>query len=330
VKPIDELLIDAGKLALEACMSYLRNDGDILIDAVLTDEGRMRLSKGDGSFRVAKFALGDDEIDYGLINMALPTATRDLTLLTTPIMEAFTNNAIALRSKLLNIARGDLLYLPVLVLNTATDPMCTLGTYSLAAPGTFVVCVDQDTETEFSVTASPKTSVPGVLKGMVGNSGNLIRVDQGLNTTEISPLLALDGTLIETQYEISIDSRLGSIVSAMDGSPASVSYVDDDSVAVYILTRNDSKFVSMNSNNTTDSTEIISGPRGTTLKFRVKSSIDLAGSDYLFTNIGNTVAMTGSSGIATPATLYIDTYVRVVGLTTGYTLDIPVRFVKLP
>ena len=47
-------------------MGFLDNSGDIILDAVLTDTGRMRLAKGDGSFRIAKFALGDDEIDYGL------------------------------------------------------------------------------------------------------------------------------------------------------------------------------------------------------------------------------------------------------------------------
>ena len=49
-------------------MGFLDNTGDIIIDAVLTDTGRMRLAKGDGSFKIAKFALGDDEIDYTLFN----------------------------------------------------------------------------------------------------------------------------------------------------------------------------------------------------------------------------------------------------------------------
>ena len=39
-------------------MAFLDNSGDIILDAVLTDTGRMRLAKGDGSFRIAKFALG--------------------------------------------------------------------------------------------------------------------------------------------------------------------------------------------------------------------------------------------------------------------------------
>ena len=47
-------------------MAFLDNSGDIILDAVLTDTGRKRLAAGDGSFRIAKFALGDDEIDYTL------------------------------------------------------------------------------------------------------------------------------------------------------------------------------------------------------------------------------------------------------------------------
>ena len=45
-------------------MAFLDNSGDIILDAVLTDTGRMRLARGDGSFKIVKFAMGDDEIDY--------------------------------------------------------------------------------------------------------------------------------------------------------------------------------------------------------------------------------------------------------------------------
>ena len=47
-------------------MAFLDNSGDIILDAVLTDTGRMRLAKGDGSFKITKFAFGDDEINYEL------------------------------------------------------------------------------------------------------------------------------------------------------------------------------------------------------------------------------------------------------------------------
>ena len=48
-------------------MAFLDNSGDIILDAVLTSEGRRRLARGDGSFSIVKFALGDDEIDYTLL-----------------------------------------------------------------------------------------------------------------------------------------------------------------------------------------------------------------------------------------------------------------------
>ena len=51
-------------------MAFLDNSGDIILDAVLTDEGRRRLALGDGSFRITKFALGDDEIDYSLYDVS--------------------------------------------------------------------------------------------------------------------------------------------------------------------------------------------------------------------------------------------------------------------
>ena len=50
-------------------MAFLDNSGDIILDAVLTDAGRHRLAKGDGSFKIDRFALGDDEINYKLYNL---------------------------------------------------------------------------------------------------------------------------------------------------------------------------------------------------------------------------------------------------------------------
>ena len=41
-------------------MAYLDNSGDIILDAVLTDAGRKRLAEGDGSFKITKYAFGDD------------------------------------------------------------------------------------------------------------------------------------------------------------------------------------------------------------------------------------------------------------------------------
>ena len=38
-------------------MAFLDNSGDIILDAVLTDAGRFRLAKGDGSFKIVNMPL---------------------------------------------------------------------------------------------------------------------------------------------------------------------------------------------------------------------------------------------------------------------------------
>ena len=98
-------------------MGFLDNSGDIILDAVLTDTGRMRLAKGDGSFKITKFAFGDDEIDYSLFVAATGSAYQDLTIMQTPVFEAFTNNDSSMKSTLLSLTDENLLYLPVLELN---------------------------------------------------------------------------------------------------------------------------------------------------------------------------------------------------------------------
>jgi hypothetical protein len=82
-------------------MAFLDNSGDIILDAVLTDVGRMRLAKGDGSFQITAFALADDEIDYSLYNANHPSGSAyfDLSIKQTPILESFTNNASFMKSK---------------------------------------------------------------------------------------------------------------------------------------------------------------------------------------------------------------------------------------
>ena len=47
-------------------MAFIKTSDSIIIKAVLTDEGKKLLSRG--KFKIAKFALGDDEIDYSLLD----------------------------------------------------------------------------------------------------------------------------------------------------------------------------------------------------------------------------------------------------------------------
>jgi len=297
-------------------MAFLDNSGDIILDAVLTDTGRMRLAKGDGSFKIVKFALGDDEINYTRFDLNHPSgsAYADLELLQTPVLESFTNNTSVMNSRLVTIPRNNLLYLPVLKLNENQA-----GTARNTEASQFVVAVNDATVTTFS-------SVDGVLDGTgAGNIDDSIRVDQGLDTTAISPTRALDPLLVETQFILEIDNRLGSIVSRPEnGSVAApLSFIDDDQIATYVLSLDaDPDFVESNTNTTTGVNQSIAGPRGTVLRFGIQASLELNASTFLFSQLGSQGTLS-SNNID-----FIDTTVRVTGGTTGYRVDVPIRFIR--
>jgi|TARA_R110000851_G_scaffold236991_3_gene389714 hypothetical protein len=311
-------------------MAFLDNSGDIILDAVLTDTGRMRLAKGDGSFRIVKFALGDDEIDYSNYNKdhTSGSAYFDLDIMQTPVLEAFTNNASSMKNRLISFSRTDLLYMPVIKLNENTDNSSTV-TAAVDGKSMFFVAVDTDTRTNLFAGASfPSTNRKGIIKGApedINNNSAIIRLDQGIDNTAKPATQALDADLVETQYIIQIDNRLGKVRSG-SGQGAALSFVDDDNIASYYLSLNtDNQFVQENTNtNTDDDEEIIAGSRGTTLKLLIQASIDLNSSDFMFTQIGgaNTITIDGNSYY------YIDSNIRISGATTGHTVDVPVRFIK--
>lgn len=88
------------------------NSGEVFVEATLTDLGRERLARNDGSFNIVKFRLGDDEIDYRRWNELTGSTAKDAAILDTPLFEAFGNEAIALRSPLVSISNPYLKYIP--------------------------------------------------------------------------------------------------------------------------------------------------------------------------------------------------------------------------
>jgi hypothetical protein len=306
-------------------MAFLDNSGDIILDAVLTDTGRKRLAQGDGSFKITKFALGDDEIDYALYNKDNPSGSAyyDLEIMQTPILEAFTNNTSTMKSKLISISRTNLLYLPVILLNQQPGA----SSAKMADNNIFYAAVNASTENTFNNAGAALVGTLLYGENPSTSGANPIKLDQGLNTTEISQKLTLDPDLVETQYIIEIDNRFASIVDS-DGSPTAVSFVDDDQIASYYLSRGtDPTFVqniqlSNTNSDTSDDVVAVAGPVGTTLSLKIRSSLELTTSDYLFQTLGISATLDGES-------IYqIDSTIRITGATTGYRVDIPVRFIR--
>ena len=312
-------------------MGFLDNSGDIILDVVLTDHGRKELSKGDGSFKITKFAFGDEEIDYSLFNSLHPSGSSyyDLEILQTPILEAFTDNAASMKTKLVTYENLELLFLPVLNLNE----IASVNTRHTS--GSFLIAVDRYTEDDDGTGTFKGIGLNpggGEVQGVIfGESlrGASIKVDQGLDTNQISRLQTIDEDLRETEYMIQIDNRLGSIVD-MNGVALELSYVDDDDIAFYNVSEDEGTAVTNISNLTQPNDSTITGPRGSRLEFRIKSSMDLNTSEFLFTRLGSESNLDNrTAGGAGRTTVYhIDSLVRVTGMNTGYTIDIPVRFVK--
>tara|TARA_R110000803_G_scaffold195_1_gene719 strand:- start:399 stop:1061 length:663 start_codon:yes stop_codon:yes gene_type:complete len=98
-------------------MGYL-NNSVVTVDAILTTKGRELLAKGDGSFTITQFALGDDEIDYTLYNPTHPSGSAfyGQAIENMPLIEAIPNEMQSMKYKLVTLPRG-----------TAKMPVLDLG-----------------------------------------------------------------------------------------------------------------------------------------------------------------------------------------------------------
>ena len=316
-------------------MGFQDNSGDIILDVVLTDEGRRRLARGDGSFSVVKFALGDDEINYELYNATASSALQDLSILQTPVLEAFTNNRSSLKSRLITLTNNNLLYLPQLILNENSNNLKVQRTATTnLSSESFLIAVNSETQQNLE---SFSTVSHNFINGSVITTAeeNHIRVDQGLLTNKLSAINQLSSELLEQQYTIEIDNRLGMITDPVAGTTGSPSFIDDDQIATYYVTFGVGGYVALcttgplvdigdgqgGAGNSPDY-EVIAGPRGTKLRFSIMASSNLKASDYLFDTIGKAVVADSKNYKV------INSSVKITGVTTGYHIDIPITFAK--
>ncbi len=347
-------------------MGFLDNSGDIILDAVLTDTGRMRLAQGDGSFKIVKFALGDDEIDYTLYDKtnANGSAYYDLNILQSPVLEAFTNNAASMKSKLLSIRNDELLYLPVVKVNDIISPTVDSNDSSIKAltdipNGGYIITADYTTSlaTGWGVGSAllDARNDNGILRGTqpFNSNSSTVVFDQGLDTNDLTAARMNAGdVLMETQYLVEVDSRLINIATpeGQGNTLARPAYIDDDNVAGYYFTLNRYPGYFAPPNGNMNVTSFSVGPQdvespaaqastvigngattgifGTRFGINLRSTRDVASSTTLFTELGGTTALNYLSAGASVRFYYIDTTLRITGYYTGYRVDVPLRIIK--
>lgn len=88
-------------------MGYL-NKETVTVDAILTKRGRELLARGTEAFKVTQFAVSDDEIDYGLYDLAHPLGSEfyGSAIENMPVVEASPDETQNLRYKLVTLSRA--------------------------------------------------------------------------------------------------------------------------------------------------------------------------------------------------------------------------------
>lgn len=109
-------------------MGYL-NKATVTVDAILTKKGRELLAQGRSAFKVTKFAVADDEVDYGLYDPAHPLGTEyyGSAIEAMPIVEAVPDETQNLRYKLVTLNQGTNI-IPTISVQGVSSITLTYGT----------------------------------------------------------------------------------------------------------------------------------------------------------------------------------------------------------
>ncbi|MFA6049718.1 MAG: hypothetical protein WC761_00705 [Candidatus Paceibacterota bacterium] len=134
-------------------MGFLQGDtNNIILDAVLTDTGRQFLARNDGSFSVVKFAAGDDEVDYTVIQKYGRTVGKEKIEKNTPIFEALTNGSLAQKYRCVSVSNNNLIRLPNLTFTgegvDSTNTIVSIGNTTVKRR---TLTVFQDIQDETSI-----------------------------------------------------------------------------------------------------------------------------------------------------------------------------------
>lgn len=200
-------------------MAFLDNSGDIILDAVLTEEGRKLMAQG--NFQIVKFALGDDEINYGLYDTGHPSGSAyyDLEILQTPVLEAHTAINANINYGLLSIPNPNLLYMPAIKRNQKVAIATQLR------DKVYYLAYNDGSTYDALVTAFGGVNGGGDKQVMLAGKrdGTAIVLETGIDTNEIAATQANKQTFVasqglsDTSFEVSVDTRL--INTVMGPSP---------------------------------------------------------------------------------------------------------------
>ena len=172
-------------------MGFLDNTS-ITVDAILTKKGRELLARGQNEFKITKFALADDEIDYNLYDTSHPNGSNFFAAVieNMPLLEAFVDENQLMRYKLSTLPK-ETNKLPILELPSPSLSFNGAGIVQTISPNTRNGADTDYTFTLFNgdvanLTLSGTTSSPTIPQAppqeSISKEGDIIEFGSGVTT----------------------------------------------------------------------------------------------------------------------------------------------------
>ena len=171
-------------------MGYL-NKQTVTVDAILTKKGRQLLALGNNAFRITKFAVADDEIDYSLYDTAHPLGTEyyGSAIENMPIVEASVDETQSLKYKLVTLGKNRNIMPSLSVNNNDSGNATTVALQYYATPGT-------NTGALISVQTQPTADADtGYTAVLYDQEAAILQRDSGTATSTTTPTTS---TLLNT------------------------------------------------------------------------------------------------------------------------------------
>jgi hypothetical protein len=339
-------------------MAFQDTSYTIILDAVLTDIGRKRMVQGD--FKVAKFAMGDDEIDYGLWKVGSDSFDPQPDITSTPILEAFAGQNASILNGLIDYGRLDIYYLPEIVINH--DRVAESATpHSDHKSGSYYLSVNEET-TEKLKLSSALSSDKYILESNSELKTKLL-IESGINilgtTTIADDKLAkerylMQMNLYDSYFIVAADSRfVENVLSQPQDSYFKTDAANNlymnfeplqrnvkvslspvvDYYESYRISATDTEIFAGNTGAGTsvqNANSALIGPRGTVIALNFNIFNELCGDSTSIVDDSYYIFGTRSSDLFSDGNLYdyIDTTIYIEGLSSNAQLQVPIRITR--
>lgn len=210
-------------------MAHMKSiNNSIVVQGIITKQGRQRLASGVDSFNITKFAVADDQIDYSVINR---TNVGDY-----PILQPVINGQLMMKSKLYtdySVNQGNLVLSNIFIDGLSQETVNNITSKRTLNPTTipsgaelYTIKLDLSNGNPFS-SIQYKSSANDSLKG-VSPTGNILTISSvyqlvltpktssKINTT-VNLNVAGMNTGVSTSYRLNVVSMGGSNVEPNTG-----------------------------------------------------------------------------------------------------------------